>query len=70
MQRIKGRLTYHSYISPAPSKNMTSKQKHFLAKTYGELRERSFKGENKQVKTSASKLAWNITKKHFHLKRR
>jgi hypothetical protein len=47
---------------------MTIPQKKFLAKTYGELRETKFSGENKAVKTSASKLAWSITEKYFHLK--
>lgn len=63
MPHIKGRYEYHGFISPAPHKDMTDKEKRELAKDYAILRETKYKGEDKKKKAIASAIAWSMYNK-------
>jgi len=66
MPDIKGRFKYKGFVSPQPHKTMNVSQKRYLAKVYGELRSKQFKGENPIKKEKAAKIAWSIYNKKYH----
>lgn len=65
MPKIRGRMRYHGFNSPAPPKGAPKEVKVFMARTYGGLREKRFPGESKQNKMRASKITWYQTKRKF-----